>query len=192
MTWIYMDGKGKSKVAVICLFFAVIALIFDGFFCKISYEKKLYEEQKKELSVIYPNLADELRENISYYAEKQTQAEIWMVLLVLLLVSITFIGSSLLLTSADKRRLAEVEMERKFIYEQLLNIQNGAVELLPFPEEIGSQSFRDVYEKLRELAYYLSDFRTEASQDIRYSCGQRIMGCSISEIITILWRQRLS
>lgn len=113
-----------------------------------------------------------------------------LVLLVLLLVSSAFIGSSLLLTSADKRRLTEVEMERKFIYEQLLNIQNGAVEMLPFPEEIGSQSFRDVYEKLRELAYYFSDFRTEASQDIRYSCGQRIMGCSISETIAIPWRQR--
>ena len=69
-----MDRKGKSKVGVLCLFFAVIALIFGGFFCKISYEKNLYEEQKKELSVIYPNLADELRENISYYAEKQMQA----------------------------------------------------------------------------------------------------------------------
>lgn len=185
-----MDRKGKSKVGVLCLFFAVMVLIFGGFFCKISYEKRLYEEQKKELSVIYPNLADELRENISYYAEKQMQGEILLVLLVLLLVSIAFIGSSLLLTSADKRRLAEVEKERKFIYEQLLNIQNGTVELLPFSQEIGSQSFRDVYEKLRELAYYFSDFRTEASQDIRYSCGQRIMGCSISETITILWRQR--
>ena len=107
-----MDGKGKSKVGVLCLFFAAIALIFGSFFCKISYEKNLYEEQKKELSVIYPNLADELRENISYYAAKQTQAEIWMVLLVLLLVSIAFIGIPLLLTSAEKRRLAEVEKER--------------------------------------------------------------------------------
>lgn len=185
-----MDRKGKSKVGVLCLFFAVIALIFGGFFCKISYEQSLYEEQKKELSVIYPNLADELRENISYYAAKQTQAEIWMVLLVLLLVSIAFIGIYLLLTSVEKHRATEVEKERKFIYEQLLHIQNGTVDMLPFPEEIGSQRFRDVYEKLRELAYYLSDFRTEASQDIRYSCGQRIMGCSISETITILWRQR--
>ena len=160
-----MDRKGKSKVAVLCLFFAVIALIFGGFFCKISYEKNLYEEQKKELSVIYPNLADELRENISYYAEKQMQGEILLVLLVLLLVSSAFIGSSLLLTSADKRRLTEVEMERRFIYEQLLNIQNGAVEMLPFPEESGSQRFRDVYEKLRELAYYLSDLRSDLAQE---------------------------
>ena len=82
-----MDRKGKSKVAVLCLFFAVIALIFGGFFCKISYEKNLYEEQKKELSVIYPNLADELRKNISYYAEKLMRGEILLVLLVLLLVS---------------------------------------------------------------------------------------------------------
>lgn len=67
-----MDGKGKSKVGVLCLFFAAIALIAGIFFCKISYEKRLYEEQKKELSVIYPNLAAELRENISYYAAKQT------------------------------------------------------------------------------------------------------------------------
>ena len=140
--------------------------------------------------MIYPNLADELRENISYYAEKQMQGEILVVLLVLLLVSCAFIGSVLLLTSVDKRRWEEVEKERRFIYEQLLHIQNGTVELLPFPEEIGSQRFREVYEKLRELAYYFSDFRTEASQDIRYSCGQRIMGCSISETITILWRQR--
>lgn len=88
-----------------------------------------------------------------------------MVLLVLLLVSIAFIGIYLLLTSVEKHSATEVEKERKFIYEQLLHIQNGTVDMLPFPEEIGSQRFRDVYEKLRELAYYLSDLRTDLAQE---------------------------
>lgn len=53
-----MDRKGKQKISFICLILGVIALFVTIFFCKVSYEKKILEEQKKELSIIYPELAN--------------------------------------------------------------------------------------------------------------------------------------
>ena len=152
-----MDRKGKQKISFICLILVGIALFAAIFFCKVSYEKKIYEDQGKELSAIYPELAEELSENISYYAAKSMQIDFLIMLAVIFLAVIVLVGAYFLLTSANKKRLTEAEKGLNFVYEQLLSFQNGNMDIFPLPKEISSQKFGDVYDKLRELGYYFSD-----------------------------------
>ena len=81
----------------------VIALFVTIFFCKVSYEKKILEEQKKELSIIYPELADELSENISYYTDKNIQTDFLIMLVAMLLTVIALAGTYFLLISANNK-----------------------------------------------------------------------------------------
>lgn len=160
-----MDRKGKQKISFICLFLGVIALFVTIFFCKVLYENRIFEEQKKELSTIYPELAEELCENISYYVAKNIQIDFLIMLVAMLLAVIVLIGTYFLLTSANKQKITEVENELNYIYEQLLRFQNGNVDMLPLPEESGSQKFEDVYDKLRDLGYYFSNLKERLKQE---------------------------
>lgn len=160
-----MDRKGKQKISFICLTLSATALFVTIFFCKVLYEKKIFEEQKKELSIIYPELADELSENISYYAAKNIQIDFLIMLAAMLLTVIALASTYVLLTSANKHRVTEVENELNYIYEQLLQFQNGNVDMLPLPEESSWQKFGDVYEKLRELGYYFSNLKERLAQE---------------------------
>lgn len=74
-------------------------------------------------------------------------------------------GTYFILTSANKDRLTEAENERNYIYEQLLRFQSGNDDMLPLPEESCSQKFEDVYDRLRELGYYLSDLKERLVQE---------------------------
>ena len=156
-----MDRKGKQKVSFICLILGVIALFAAIFFCKVVYEKNIFEEQKAEISIIYPEIADELGENISYYANKNTQTDLLIMVAFMLLTVIALTGTCFLFTSAMKLRLKQVENERNYIYEQLLRFRNGNVDMLPLPEENSSQTFGEVYDKLRDLGYYLSNLKEQ-------------------------------
>ncbi|MDD7050890.1 MAG: HAMP domain-containing sensor histidine kinase [Lachnospiraceae bacterium] len=160
-----MDRKGKQKISFICLILVEISLFAVIFFCKVSYEKKIYEDQGKELSTIYPEFAEELGENISYYAAKNMQMDFWIMLAVMLLAVIVLAGTFFILTSANKQRLTEVENELNFVYEQLLSFQNGNMDMLPLTEKGSSQKFGDVYDKLRELGYYFSDLKVRLAHE---------------------------
>lgn len=160
-----MDRKGKQKISFIFLLLGTIALIATVFFCKVLYEKKIYEDQKRELSVIYPELADELSDNISYYVAESIQIDFLLMLAVMILTAIVFVSTYFLLTSANKRKITEAENGLNDIYEQLLHFQNGNVDILPLPEESGSQKFGDVYDKLRELGYYFSNLKAQLAQE---------------------------
>ena len=160
-----MDRKGKQKISFICLTLGVIALFVTIFFCKALYHEKNYEDQKQELSTIYPELSDELSENVSHYAAKNIQIDFWMMPIVILLTVIALVSTYFLITSANKHRLTKAENELKYIYEQLLRFQNGNVDMLPLSEEIGSQKFEDVYDKLRDLGYYFSNLKERLAQE---------------------------
>lgn len=112
-----MDRKGKQKIGFLCLTFGIIVLLTAVFFCHLCYGKKLMEKQKKELSVIYPELADELSENISYYTAKSMQADFLMLPVVLLLITIALTGTFFLLASVNHRRFAKSDNELNYIYE---------------------------------------------------------------------------
>ena len=160
-----MDRKGKQKISFICLILGVIALFVTLFFCNVLCENRNCEEQKKELSTIYPEIADELSENISYYAAKDIQTDFLIMLVVMLLTVIVLTGAYYLLTSANRQKLTEAENELNYIYEQLLRFQNGNVDMLPLPEESSLQKFGDVYDKLKELGYYFSNLKERLKQE---------------------------
>lgn len=160
-----MERKGKQKIRLICLFISAIVLIAAIFFCKVLYEKDIFEDQKKELSTIYPEFADELGDNVSYYAAKNMQTDFLVMSVIILLTVITLVSINFLLISANKHRIIQAENELNYIYEQLLRFQNGNADILPLPEESSSQKFEDVYDKLRDLGYYFSDLRERLCQE---------------------------
>lgn len=160
-----MDRKGKQKIRFVFLILGVIALFAIIFFCRALYDNRICEEQKKELSSVYPELAEELSENISYYAAKYMQMDFLMMLVVIFLTVMALTGVYFLLTSATKHRFTEAENEMNYIYEQLLCFQNGNVDMLPLPEESSSQKFEDVHDRLRELGYYFSNLKEQLAQE---------------------------
>lgn len=113
-----MDRKGKQKIKYLCLILGVIAVMVTVFFCKVISENRIYQEQKKELSTIYPEIADELSENIGYYADKNMRIDILIMVAFLLLTVIVPAVTYFLLTSKMKHRLTQVENELNDIYEQ--------------------------------------------------------------------------
>lgn len=160
-----MERKGKQKIRLICLLLCTIVLIAAIFFCKVLYEKNIFEDQKKELSIIYPELADELGDNVSYYTAKNMQTDFLVMTVVILLTVIALVSMYFLITSANKCRLIQAENELNYIYEQLLRFQNGNEDMLPLPKESSSQKFEDVHDKLRDLGYYFSDLRERLCQE---------------------------
>lgn len=80
-----MDWKGKQKIILICMILGVTAIFATIFFCKAIYVNNIFKNQEKELTGIYPELADELSENISYYAAKIIQTEFPIMLIIMLL-----------------------------------------------------------------------------------------------------------
>ena len=160
-----MDRKGKQKIGLICLILGTIALFVTIFFCKVRYENKIIEEQKKELTTIYPELAEELSENLSYYASKNMQPDFLIMLAVVFLTLVVLAGTYFIFTSANKHRVTEAENEWNYIYEQILRFQSGNVDMIPLPEESRSQKFEDVYDRLRDLGYYFADLKERLKQE---------------------------
>lgn len=160
-----MDRKGKQKVGCICLVLCTMVLVGAIISCNISYERKLYEEQKQELTVIYPEQAVGLSENVTYYNEKSTQAYFFTMLLVIILLFLVLIAVYLLLTYSNKLRHSEVENELDYIYEQLVHFQKGNDDILPLSAENSSQKFEAVCDKLKDLGYYFSNLKERLAQE---------------------------
>ena len=57
-----MDRKGKQKISFICLILVAISLFAAIFFCKVSYEKKIYEESGYELKKFFNTSGVKYRE----------------------------------------------------------------------------------------------------------------------------------
>lgn len=160
-----MDRKGKQKVSFLCWIAGVMVVAVILFLYMVLSKQGICKAQKEELSAIYPELADALSENITYYAAKNIQIDFWIMLLMLLLLVIALGGICLLLTSAYKKREAAAENEMDYIYEQLLHFQNGHTGMLPFSAENSSQKFEGVYDRLEELGFYYASLRERLEQE---------------------------
>lgn len=160
-----MDWKGKQKIILICMILGVTAIFVTIIFCKAIYVNNIFKNQEKELTGIYPELADELSENISYYAAKIIQTEFPIMLIIMLLAVMALACTYYLSAHVNKQKYKEAEKEMNYIYEQLLRIQNGNVDMLPLPEESSSRKFEDVYDRLRDLGYYLSNLKERLAQE---------------------------
>ena len=108
---------------------------------------------------------DELSENISYYAAKLIQTEFPIMLIIMLLTVMALACTYYLSAHVNKQKYKEAEKEMNYIYEQLLRIQNGNVDMLPLPEESSSRKFEDMYDRLRDLGYYLSNLKERLVQE---------------------------
>ena len=160
-----MDRKSKQKISFICLISGFILLLTVIFFCKILYEKKNYENQKKEVSIIYPEKAEELIENISYYEAKNIQIDLLGLTVTLLITVTALTGIFIIVSSVNKQKKIETEIELKYIYEQLIHFQNGNADMLPLPEEYSFCKFGNVYDKLKDLGYYFSGLKERLEQE---------------------------
>ncbi|MGN0244571.1 MAG: sensor histidine kinase [Lachnospiraceae bacterium] len=160
-----MDRKSKQKIGFICLLLGIIALFVILFFCNVLHEKKIYEEQKKELSIIYPEYAEGLGENLSYYETKNIRADFWIMLSAMFLTVLVLTCVWLSFFSSNKQKDSETENELNYIYEQLLCFQNGNEDMLPLAKKSSSQKFEDVYERLRELGYYVANLKEQLKQE---------------------------
>lgn len=154
-----MDRNGKQKIGYIFLVFAIVAMLAIIFCYKISYEQKVSEKQINEFAVIYPEISEELEENVSYYSSMSINTDILLMLLVMLLTLIALLCAYFICTSVGKKSSAETEKELKYINEQLLYFQNGNDDMLPLTEEIGSEQFQAVYDKLKRLGHYFYDLK---------------------------------
>ena len=135
------------------------------FFCKILYEKKNYENQKKEVSIIYPEKAEELIENISYYEAKNIQIDLLGLTVTLLITVTALTGIFIIVSSVNKQKKKETEIELKYIYEQLIHFQNGNADMLPLSEECSFCKLGNVYDKLKDLGYYFSGLKERLEQE---------------------------
>lgn len=158
-----MDRKGKQKVSFLCWIAGIMVLTAILFVCMVLSKQRICKDQKEELSAIYPEIADELSENITYYAAKNMQIDFWIMLLMLFLLVIALGGIYFLITREYKKRAAENELD--YIYEQLLRFQNGNTGMLPFSVENSSQKFESVYDKLEELGFYYASLRERLAQE---------------------------
>jgi len=161
-----MDKKGKRKIGYILWALAAIVIVMMIFFCSISYEVKIREEQMQELIVIYPEIENELQENFSYYQDHVVHAKLIVMTVMILLILI--LGGSLVMIERQEKRniIKEFNYEIDLIYEQLLRFNKGNFEILPSLEESSvTGKLENIHEKLRELGYYFADLKLRLTEE---------------------------
>lgn len=160
-----MDGKGKQKVRIFGLFLGVMVLIACICFGRIIRQQENLEHQEQELSVIYPEKAEALQENISYYHNKSVQDDL-LCMSAMILVIIGFGFTLCVLNKIHNEKLRkQTESELDYIYEQLAGLQNGKEEIESFKEETDSQKFESVCDKLKELGCDISIMRKRLREE---------------------------
>jgi len=120
-----MDQKGKQKIGYILWALAAIAMIMLFSFYSIRLKNKVREEQIHELTVIYPDIKDAVKDNFSFYQVYINYTELGTAAAMAFLVIVS--GSFLILYGKrDKEKiLAEISNEFDLIYEQLLRFSKG-------------------------------------------------------------------
>ena len=160
-----MDGKGKQKVRIFGLFLGVMVLIAGICFGRTIRQQENLKQQEQEIFVIYPEKAEALQENISYYHNKLVQDD-FLCMLAVILVIIGFGFTLCVLNKIHNEKLRkQTESELDYIYEQLAGLQNGKQEIEPFSEETDSQKFESVCDKLKELGCDISIMRNRLREE---------------------------
>lgn len=120
-----MDQKGKQKIGYILWALAAIAMIMLFSFYSIRLKNKVREEQIHELTVIFPDIKDAVKDNFSFYQVYINYTELGTAAAMAFLVIVS--GSFLILYGKrDKEKiLAEISNEFDLIYEQLLRFSKG-------------------------------------------------------------------
>jgi len=161
-----MDQKGKQKIGYILWALAAIAMIMLFSFYSIRLKNKVREEQIHELTVIYPDIKDAVKDNFSFYQVYINYTELGTAAAMAFLVIVS--GSFLILYGKrDKEKiLAEISNEFDLIYEQLLRFSKGDFGILRSISESNADGKQgNIHEKLRELSYYFSDLKSRLTEE---------------------------
>lgn len=148
-----MDRKGKQKVEFVCLLFAAIILIMALWGWKTAYESSVLDQQKKEISIIYPENEQGLCENLAYYQGKIARSNIIFTVLILVIMIVFFIALSRLNKRKNEARKNEIESELNFLYEQICFLRSQNEKELSGYQEFECEKIGDVYNQLKELGY---------------------------------------
>lgn len=87
-----MDRKSKQKIVYILWIVIAVIGVITIFLCNIDNQNKIYEEQKRELIIIYPEIETQLEDNFNFYRKQIVDSEGILMLTVLSLMIILGIG----------------------------------------------------------------------------------------------------
>lgn len=123
-----------------------------SFVC-MSCTGRIREEQRRELTAIYPEMGKVLQDNFSYY-QGQIVRFAWMAVAAVLFLLFVFGGILVRLKRReDKSVLVRLDDEINVVYEQLVRFQKGNFESMLLADDAEtSDKWKGIYEKLRELA----------------------------------------
>lgn len=163
-----MDRKRKQKVGqragYVLLTLAAALLIIALFWMCAEHERELRSRQQQELTVIYPEIREEISDNFAYYQRQSVRSGRMLFAAVICLFFI--FGAGLLWCGGRERKADawETDCEIGYICEQLLRFQKGDFELLPALETDAGR-WVCVHEKLRELDHYFSDMKERLAEE---------------------------
>ena len=152
-----MDSKSKQTLKIVSVFLVLAFFIIGSTFFKIGRERQTSQKQYDELSVIYPEIGEGLKENIDHYVSEDTKTDIVVATASILTIAFSLILLRIWTIKEEKKQNKENETALDLIHEQLIRIQSGENCSDLSTEETGRLS--DVYDRLNGFGYYISDLK---------------------------------
>ena len=84
-----MDRESGQKIRYVLWTFAAVAMLILLFASSMYYVGNIREEQMQELTVIHPELRQELQENFSYYQSRVAHFT-WIVMTITIILILVF------------------------------------------------------------------------------------------------------
>lgn len=162
-----MDRKSKPEIAKLVLSFLAILLPAGLFSGKLFYEKQLLNLQIKELSTLYPEQAEWLFENLSYYHKKVVRENIWFMGLVIFIELLFFAGFYLYRRQLKKKQTEKMKSELHHLSEKIYAMRSGVKTEVDIFPKFSFGIIEDIYEQLRELEYDISSMQTQLTEEER-------------------------
>lgn len=162
-----MDRKSDQKIIKIVIpivIFIVSMLIL--LFCAIGYESRIRQEQMQELTIIYPEIEEELIDNFAFYQTKSLQADLISGILLLFLCVGYFLLLLFIWKKDGSHRMLEVYEEADVICEQLRRFHKDDFTMLAYFDEMKeADMWNRIHEQLRELGYYFSALKEQLADE---------------------------
>ena len=155
-TGVFMDRKSKQKIKWLCLFLTALVLVVGIGFGRQMHTKAVWEAEKEEIAVIYPEKEARLWEAIDFYNRRFYRQDLWFLASMLIVAA----GFGVILCFGfhrqEQTRQKQMEARLEYIYEQLCALQQKKGAIVPYPSETDSRPFFDVCEKLKEVSRAIS------------------------------------
>lgn len=165
-----MDRRGGKKVKQhIAAFFAFLLLFLAGVYGYFLAAARLFRRQQEELSILYPELAEELLDNAAYYEALFFEKGAFFLILLLVLILLFAIVLFLVWNKNTRQELECTRKNVQAVCEQLEQFQKGEFKqnsVFSEPEDEAEQGvWLRLSELLRELGHYFEDKREQLSSE---------------------------